>query len=69
MNTLHSTLIFSDLHNELADDMDYNMALRNVSHANDDYEANRNFKKYYHTDYQNTHNNSMLVKMLTNYWL
>ena len=33
------------LHNEFTYDMDYNMALENVSHANDDFEANRNFKK------------------------
>ena len=38
-------------HDELAYDMVYDMALGNVSHANDDYESNRNFKKYHHKDY------------------
>ena len=33
------------LQDEFADDMDDNMALGNVSHANDDHEAKRNFKK------------------------
>ena len=60
------TLVF---HNEFADDMDYNMALGNISHTNDDYVANRNFEKQDHTDYKNTHNNSMLVRMSKNYWL
>ena len=33
------------LHDEFTYDMDYNIALENVSHADDDYETNGNFKK------------------------
>ena len=32
-------------HDEFSDDMGYDLALGNVSHANDDYETNRNFEQ------------------------